>query len=71
MKIQANQLARPFTSSDIFGEPISLADYEDKKLLLSFYRYASCPLCNLRIHDLIERYDDLKARGLHTLAIFQ
>ena len=27
--------------------------------LLSFYRFASCPFCNIRLHQLIKRYKEL------------
>jgi peroxiredoxin len=40
-------------------------------LLLSFYRYASCPLCNLRVHELSTLYYDWQDRGLDMLAVFQ
>ena len=39
--------------------------------MLSFYRYASCPLCNLRIAQLIAQYPYLKEQGLHLVAFFQ
>ncbi|MFC1890661.1 peroxiredoxin-like family protein, partial [Thermodesulfobacteriota bacterium] len=56
---------------DLFDNPVSLEDYRGKRLMLSFYRYASCPLCNLRIHELIKNHDPLKDRGLSMLAVFQ
>ena len=71
MKLQTSQATIPFTTTDIFGNSISLNDYQGKNLLLSFYRYAACPLCNLRIYQLIERYEALESQGLHTLAFFQ
>jgi len=51
--------------------PIRLQDYRGRRVLLSFYRYASCPLCNLRIHELARRSDTWKAQGLDMLAVFQ
>jgi peroxiredoxin len=63
--------ARPFTVHDIFDREISLTDYKGKKLMISFYRYASCPLCNLRVSKLIQLYPDLHKRGLRILAFFQ
>ena len=39
--------------------------------MLSFFRYASCPLCNLRIQELIREYDRLTFNGLLVLAVFQ
>jgi peroxiredoxin len=34
-------------------------------------RNAACALCNLRIHELIERYPEFRQRGLEVLAIFE
>ena len=71
MRIQNGQAAPDFEVRDILGNQFSLLDFKDKKLLLSFYRYASCPLCNLRVHRLIQYYPDFTAKGLHLLAFFQ
>jgi peroxiredoxin len=71
MKLQAGQTAKDFQIEDIHGNPVRLADYAGKKLMLSFYRYASCPLCNLRVHELIRHYPEWRTRGLHMLAFFQ
>lgn len=71
MRIQPGQPAPDFEAEDILGNQFSLIDFKDKKLLLSFYRYASCPLCNLRIHRLIRHYPDFTGNGLHLLAFFQ
>lgn len=27
--------------------------------MLSFFRFAACPFCNLRVHELVERFDEL------------
>ena len=71
MQIQTGQAAPDFDVRDIFDNRFSLNDFKGKKLLLSFYRYASCPLCNLRIHRLIQHYPDFTARNLQLLAFFQ
>ena len=39
--------------------------------LLSFFRYASCPLCNLRVRELITKYEQFVENGTRILAIFQ
>ena len=39
--------------------------------MLSFYRYASCPVCNLRIQRLIAEHSRLDALGLAVVAVFQ
>jgi peroxiredoxin len=30
--------------------------------MLSFFRFASCPFCNLRVHELVERFGELAGR---------
>ncbi len=49
-------VAPEFAVADVFGVPVRLADYRGQRLLLSFYRYASCPLCNLRVHELLQHH---------------
>lgn len=71
MKLQAGQQAVNFQVRDINGTPIDLADFSGKKLMISFYRYASCPLCNLRVHELIQHFPAFNAKGLAMLAFFQ
>ncbi|MDH5185361.1 MAG: redoxin domain-containing protein, partial [Gammaproteobacteria bacterium] len=44
---------------------------QGKKLLLSFYRYASCPFCNLRIHTLGQQAERFRRQGLEMVAVFQ
>jgi hypothetical protein len=38
--------------------------------MLSFYRYAACPLCNLRVHHLIQRHASFVERNLHLAGQF-
>jgi thioredoxin-dependent peroxiredoxin len=71
MKIQNGEPAKDFQVEDLFGKQITLGDFKGKKMMLSFYRYASCPLCNLRVHQLIQRYPDLHEKGLEMVAFFQ
>ena len=71
MRLSAGEPAPDFSTTDIFGRPVSLSGFAGKRLMLSFYRYAACPLCNIRIHRLIERYPDFRNAGLHLVAVFQ
>ncbi len=71
MRLREGEKAINFTVTGLSGKTISLKDFKDKKILLSFYRYASCPLCNLRISQLIQQYDDMKKKGLVIIAFFQ
>jgi peroxiredoxin len=71
MRLQPGDPAPAFTVLDFNGQTRQLSDYRGQKRLLAFFRYASCPLCNLRVNALIEEYPKLQARGLQILAVFQ
>ena len=71
MRLQAGQAAPDFSMPDISGQMIRPGDYRGRFLLLSFYRYASCPFCNLRVHELKQRLPEFGARQLSLVAVFQ
>lgn len=66
-----NERAKDFKAKTHLNEEISLIEYQGQKIWLAFYRYASCPLCNLHINDIIKRYDEVKNSGLIFLPVFQ
>jgi len=70
MRLKENEMAPYFCVQDMNGKDFDLATPRDKPLLIAFFRYASCPLCNLRVHELIENYDDLSEK-LEIILIFQ
>jgi len=71
MKLRDGQAAIDFEVKDVDGNQLVLSDYSDQPILLSFYRYASCPLCNIRLSELIKRYPQYKDAGLVVIAFFQ
>ena len=71
MKLRAGDRAKDFEATDLFGSRVSLQDYQGKRLMLSFFRYASCPFCNLRVHELSTRLDSLRDKGVSLVAVFQ
>jgi peroxiredoxin Q/BCP len=71
MRLSAGQKALAFDTTDIFGKKIALNETLHQKILLSFFRYASCPLCNLRVNHLIRNFEKMSASGLTVIAIFQ
>lgn len=71
MKLSAGQEAIDFKLKDINGNEHALENYRGKKLLISFFRYASCPFCNLRFHRLSEKQDQFAEMGLQQLAFFE
>ncbi len=72
MRLQTGQSAPDFEVTDSrSGAPIRLADFCGSKLLISFHRYAACPLCNLHIQELAKSYANLASQNLKVLAIFR
>jgi peroxiredoxin len=70
MRLQAGSAAVPFEVETITGDRISLHAFAGTPVLLMFFRYASCPMCNLRLHDLAGELPRLAARGLQSVAVF-
>ena len=71
MIIEKGQQAIDFQVEDISGNTIILSELQEKIILLSFFRYASCPFCNLRIQELIKHYSLFQEKELRILAFFQ
>jgi len=42
----------------IDGSIFDLHSIKGKPFMLSFFRFASCPFCNLRLAELVKRYDE-------------
>lgn len=70
-RLVRGEKAPDFSLTDIEGKSHKLEDYRDKYLLLSLYRYASCPFCNFRISQVMQRADVYKEKGMEILAVFQ
>ena len=51
------------------GTDFHLGQIAGKRFLLSFFRFAACPFCNLRVHELASRFDEFGDR-FTVVAIF-
>lgn len=65
-----NDKAIDFIVSDYLNNQVTLSDYKGKKVLLSFFRGASCPFCNMRVHELINNYPKFEEKGIVIIAFF-
>ncbi len=68
--LTSNERVIDFSKDDYLGNKINLADYQGKKVLLSFFRGASCPFCNLRIRQLIMQYPEFEKNNIEIIALF-
>ena len=71
MRLISGAEAPSFVTEDATGKRVALADYRGRRVLLSFFRNARCALCNLRVHHLIQRFDQFQSAGLVVLAVFE
>ncbi len=69
-QVKIGDKAHPFEIEDYRGNLIKLDDYKGKKVLISFFRTASCPFCNLRVHELINRYDEFQEKNIEIITFF-
>ena len=65
---QGDQISE-LTLPNIDNSEFNIDVVAGKRYLLSFYRFASCPFCNLRIHSLVQKYDELP-NNFEMIAIF-
>lgn len=54
MRLTENMQAPDFSTTTLDGTEIALSEFRGQRLMLSFYRYASCPLCNMRVSQLTQ-----------------
>lgn len=71
MPLREGDVAPDFQTVDMFGRAIRLSDLKGRPVLLSFMRYASCPMCNLRMRELVLAHESLSREGLVVLVVFQ
>lgn len=71
MRLQEGQLAPLFTVKDIFENQIALNNFAGQNLMISFYRFSSCPFCNLRVRELMRYAPEFQEKGLHMLSFWQ
>jgi peroxiredoxin len=70
MRLNQGVKAPIFITKDYQGKKINLSDYHGKRILLSFFRGASCPFCNLRVHELIKKQNEFKEQDIEIIAFF-
>jgi peroxiredoxin len=71
MKLQPFTPAPDFLATDVARKSVRLSDLRGAKVLLSFYRNAGCPVCNLRYHELAKAAPSLASRGLVMVAVYE
>lgn len=69
MKLKSGMEAPDIVYHDYLKKEFALSGLRGDKVLLSFYRYAGCPFCQLRFMELSDRYGE--RTDLQLVAVFQ
>ena len=67
--LQEGDKAPAFKGKDQNGNPVSLADYKGKKLVLYFYPEDDTPTCTVQACNLRDNYGLLKKEGFEVLGV--
>jgi peroxiredoxin len=70
MRLKKGNRAPLFVKEDFLGNQIDFSHFKGKKILISFFRGASCPFCNLRVHELIKNTKVFEEKGLTIITFF-
>ncbi len=70
MKLEAGKTAPEFVGETLDGGRLSLEGLRGKTVLLKFYRFASCPICNLHVRDYVGKADELEQAGITTVMVY-
>lgn len=71
MPLQTKQHAPDFNTKDVFNNDISLHIFKGKKVYLAFMRVACCPVCNLRVHQLLKAADSFKSKNIEVVLVYE
>ena len=58
MKLKSGEKLKNIQLPSIDGSQFDMESLKGKPFMLSFLRFAACPFCNMRIHELVKRFDE-------------
>ena len=70
MRLTLGSPAPDFSAESIGGRCVSLEQLRGRPLLLKFYRFATCPVCNLHMHRFIMEHRMVSDAGLTTIVFY-
>jgi len=70
MRLTLGSPAPDFSAESIGGRGVSLEQLRGRPLLLKFYRFATCPVCNLHMHRFIMEHRMVSDAGLTTIVFY-
>lgn len=71
MKVKDGQQAPDFKVKDLDGNTIWLQQFVGRKVHLVFYRFAGCPFCNLRFHQIDQLADAYRKSNTVLISVYE
>jgi peroxiredoxin len=69
-RLKPGQQAPHVRATSISGQEVRVPDSKTEFTHIQFERFAGCPVCNLHLHDFIERNAELRAAGIREVVFF-
>lgn len=69
-KLRAGDASPVVKIVDIHGAAVAIPNPKTKWVHLQFRRFAGCPICNLHVHEFVERAADLTAAGIQEVVVY-
>lgn len=69
MRLTSGEKVKNINLPAIDGSSFDLQSLKGKPYMISFFRFAACPFCNMRMHELVKRYDEF-GEDFSIVAIF-
>ena len=58
MRLQKGKIIPEIILPSIDGTEFSTSSIKGKPYMISFFRFATCPFCNMRVHKLVSKFDE-------------
>ena len=71
ISIAEGTAAPDFTFAGAEEASCCLSGLRGRRVLLAFFRFSACAMCNLRIRHFIRRYGEWSRQGMEVLAVFE
>lgn len=69
-KLKMGDDVPPLTLTSVVGADVKIPSPTARVVHLQFRRFAGCPICNLHMHSIIDRYEELTAVGIKEVVVF-
>lgn len=70
VKFKAGDVVPALSLKNIHGVDVVIPDAKSKWVHLQFRRFAGCPICNLHMQSILQRFKEIEAAGIHEVVFF-